>query len=146
MTYTSSKTYGHEVGLSCCFRQWRAPSHCRFLHGYALRVSLWFRAEALDANGWVMDFGGLKPVKAMLEDMFDHKTVVAEDDPDIAAFRSMESAGLVQLRVATSTGCEAFAADIMDRVGAWLRTHHPRVALAAVEVGEHAANSARVDA
>ncbi|SVB70610.1 uncharacterized protein METZ01_LOCUS223464, partial [marine metagenome] len=26
--YQSTKTYGNEVGLSCCFRQWRADSHC----------------------------------------------------------------------------------------------------------------------
>ena len=35
--WRSTKTYGHEEGLSCCFRQWRAThSHCRLLHGYAL--------------------------------------------------------------------------------------------------------------
>ena len=34
--YRSSKTYGHEIGLSAAFRQWRAQSHCRLIHGYAL--------------------------------------------------------------------------------------------------------------
>ena len=41
--WRSTKTYGHEEGLSCCFRQWRAThSHCRLLHGYALSFRLTF--------------------------------------------------------------------------------------------------------
>lgn len=31
--YQSTKTYGHDRGFSCAFRQWRADSHCRLIHG-----------------------------------------------------------------------------------------------------------------
>jgi 6-pyruvoyltetrahydropterin/6-carboxytetrahydropterin synthase len=39
------KTYGHELGLSACFRQHRAKSHCRFLHGYPLSFTFTFAAD-----------------------------------------------------------------------------------------------------
>ena len=44
MNYVSTKTYGHEVGLSCAFRQHKADSHCAKLHGYALSVKVEFEA------------------------------------------------------------------------------------------------------
>ena len=31
--FLSTKTYGHDLGLSAAFRQWRAESHCRLIHG-----------------------------------------------------------------------------------------------------------------
>ena len=79
--YQSTKSYGHEMGFSCCFRQWRADSHCRLLHGYALAFKFIFESKTLDVRNWVVDFGGLKPLKAMLQDTFDHTLLVAEDDP-----------------------------------------------------------------
>ena len=37
MTYYSTKTYGHNIGLACVFRQPNADhSHCHLLHGYSL--------------------------------------------------------------------------------------------------------------
>lgn len=144
MKYASTKTYGHEVGLSACFRQWRATSHCNLLHGYALAVRFEFEADTLDDRNWVMDFGSLKPLKAWLQDTFDHKTLVAEDDPHLALFAMLESAKLAELVVVPAVGCEAFAGQIFDHTEAWLREagHAPRVRLASVEVREHGANSA----
>ena len=37
--FLSSKKYGHDRGLSTAFRQWRADSHCRFMHGYSLEFN-----------------------------------------------------------------------------------------------------------
>ena len=31
MKYQSTKTYGNERGLSCCFRQWNANSNCKWI-------------------------------------------------------------------------------------------------------------------
>lgn len=146
--FRSTKTYGHELGLSCAFRQWRAKhSHCRFLHGYALSITLTFEApkpgmEGLDGRNWVMDFGGLSEVKAMLFHTFDHKTLVAEDDPEIAVFRQMQKAGVVDLVVMPRVGCEAFAEEIHSMVDLWLLGKGYSVKLISVEVREHGANSA----
>jgi len=92
--YLSTKTFGHELGLSAAFRQWKADSHCRFLHGYALAVKFTFAAEELDVRNWVVDFGGLKGLKQILEDTFDHKTLVASDDP---LWEMLNHAGSFQL-------------------------------------------------
>src|SRR5688572_12134662 len=107
--YRSTKTYGHEVGLSCAFRQWRAESHCNLLHGYALSVRLEFEAADLDKRNWVVDFGSLKSFKGWLEATFDHRTLVAVDDPLFADFQRMDGFGMLKMVVVDATGCEAFA-------------------------------------
>lgn len=142
--YRSHKTYGHEIGLSAAFRQWRAQSHCRFLHGYSLSVHFEFEAETLDERNWVVDFGSLKSLKGMLEDQFDHKTLVAEDDPDLDTFKALNKQGLIQLRVVPATGCEAFAAMIYGAALVWLEDngYAPRVRLLEVRVKEHGGNGA----
>ena len=39
MAYYSTKTYGHNIGLSAVFRQPNADhSHCHLLHGYSLAI------------------------------------------------------------------------------------------------------------
>lgn len=143
--FQSTKTYGHNLGLSCCFRQWRAEhSHCRFLHGYALEIKLVFEAEELDDRNWVVDFGGLKDIKQWLEQKFDHKTLVAHDDPERIVFDAMQDAGLIQVVPVPATGCEAFAKMIYDYVSAWLLSSCGMIKakLVSVEVREHGANSA----
>lgn len=144
MKYRSTKTYGHDIGLSCAFRQWRATSHCRFLHGYALSVKLDFECEQLDDCNWVVDFGGLKTFKDWLQKTFDHKTLVARDDPLLFEFRELERSGGVQLVEVEKVGCEAFAAMIFEEGLSWLEQNEyvPRVKLLRVEVREHGANSA----
>lgn len=144
MPYYSTKMYGHECGLSAAFRQWRADSHCRLLHGYALAVKFVFEASTLDVRNWVVDFGGLKELKALLEDTFDHTTIVAEDDPDLDWFRQGHERGVLNLVVVPATGCERFAEMIYSVTEQWLRDagYGNRCKVVSVEVREHGANSA----
>ena len=138
------KTYDHAQGLSCCFRQFQATSsHCRFLHGYALAFRFTFVCATLDDRGWCIDFGGLKPLRAWLHEMFDHTTLVAEDDPELPRFRALAQAGLAQLRVVPATGCEAFAALAHGWAAGFVAGETGgRVLLEGVEVAEHAGNAA----
>lgn len=142
--YASTKTYGHEVGLSACFRQWRAESHCRFLHGYALAVKFVFETTELDVRNWVVDFGSLKSLKGWLEDTFDHTLLVALDDPMKDELCQLAGLGLARAVVVPATGCEAFAELIYGATEVWLKDngYSPRVRLDSVEVSEHGANSA----
>lgn len=152
-----TKTYGAELGLSATFRQHRAKSHCRFIHGYALGFKLVFEADKLDENGWVKDFGSLKPLKQRLVDTFDHRMLVAADDPareqleDLALevfFQDIREGDptyqLAQVVVVEHVGCEAFA----RMVHGWaeeLITPEERargVRIAEVECREHAGNAA----
>lgn len=147
MAYRSSKTYGHEVGLTAVFRQWRAQSHCRFLHGYALKVHIEFEADELDERHWVVDFGSLKTFKGWLEDTFDHKLLIAEDDPQREMLEALGGLGLAQPVIVPATGCEAFAQLIYEGAEVWLRDagYAPRVRVHHVRVSEHGANSAYYD-
>lgn len=142
--WKSTKTYGHNEGLSACFRQWRANhSHCRFLHGYALSFKFTFESDALDDKGWVMDFGGLKGLKAWLKATFDHKLVVAADDPDLDKFRRMDDENLCQLLILEKgVGCERFAELAGEFATSFLAEFHPHVRCVEVECREHGANSA----
>lgn len=143
MTFRSTKTYGHEVGLSASFRQWRAPSHCSKIHGYALAVTLIFESDDLDYRNWVVDFGGLSEVREWLKCQFDHKMLVAQDDPHLNDLLNLHNKGIADVIVIPAVGCEMFAKHIYDFVSGWLTTvHQDRVKLVSVEVREHGANSA----
>jgi 6-pyruvoyltetrahydropterin/6-carboxytetrahydropterin synthase len=141
--YFATKTYSPERGLSCAFRQWRAQSHCRFLHGYALGVRLTFASRTLDARNWVYDFGGLTWLKQFLDETFDHKTCIAQDDPERAVFEDMAARDIIQLTILPNTSGEAFARAIHDFAASRIADETDgRVALHAVEVFEHSGNSA----
>ena len=142
--YKSTKTYGHEVGLSCCFRQHRAESHCRLLHGYAIAVKFEFEADELDERNWVVDFGGLKGLKQILEDNFDHTLIVATDDPYLERLKELDKLRIARVVEVPKAGCEAFAEMIYHVADQWLRDagFAPRCRLRSVEVKEHGANSA----
>ena len=45
----------------------------------------------------------------MLKGMFDHKTVLAADDPMLDHFRTLSNLNLIELRLMDNVGCEAFA-------------------------------------
>jgi len=167
--YYSTKTYGTDRGLSCCFRQWRAThSHCSLIHGYSIGIKLIFESDTLDSKNWCMDFGGLKQFKEWAEYMFDHTLVVAEDDPMLEFFKHMheivdvekdhlstvphERGALCDLRIVPGVGCEKFAelcynkmAELLEEMKQNNAGRYPvnaGVRLKSVEVFEHDANSA----
>lgn len=140
--HISTKKWGHERGLSCCFRQWRSThSHCSLLHGYALSVEVMFGANELDERNWVVDFGGLDQFKAWLEEMFDHTTLVAKDDPQLHLYQVMKDSGLIDLRILDNVGCEATAELIFKKAVELYEDE--RVKVLQVIVQEHDSNGAR---
>lgn len=140
--FSVTKTFGHEQGFSCAFRQWRATSHCHFLHGYALSFEIELFAKTLDARNWVYDFGGFSQLKEQLKFYFDHTTAVAEDDPELSMFTDLHNAGIVDLRVMSNgVGCERFA-EFVAKVAQEVLTLPEMVCLKRVTVKEHAGNSA----
>ena len=144
MLYFSTKTYGHDRGLSCAFRQPLAThSHCQLIHGYSLAFSFKFAARHLDDKNWVVDFGGLKELKVWLENMFDHTLAVDKDDPHIEHLMYLESKGLADVRVMDGVGCEKFAEHAFDFADTLIeRITDGRCVLVSCECSEHGANSA----
>jgi 6-pyruvoyltetrahydropterin/6-carboxytetrahydropterin synthase len=141
MTYRVIKTYGNERGLSCAFRQWRAESHCRLIHGYSLGFRFTFEAETLDDKNWVYDFGDMGFVKEFLEDNFDHILMIASDDPRKQDLYNLD--GIAEIRELPVVGCEAFAEYVYSYVNHEVEEQtFGRVELVSVECFEHGANSA----
>ena len=144
MTYYSTKTYGHNIGLSAVFRQPNADhSHCHLLHGYSLAFKFTFRCKELDNKNWAVDFGGLKPLKAWLEDHFDHKLALDKADPFLETFKHLESLDLAEIRIFDGVGAEMFAKHAFEFADQLIREKtDDRCFVESVECMEHGANSA----
>lgn len=155
--FYSTKLYD---GYSTCFRQHVAEgTHCKFLHGYGLKVRLKWTGD-LDERNWVVDFGGFKRAqqkihvmeidgisslspKQWLDWLLDHTVILAKDDPELPIFHELDEKGVIQLRVLDRVGCEMFAKHIHETLSEWaLAEYGTRVKLHLVEVFEHEKNSA----
>jgi 6-pyruvoyltetrahydropterin/6-carboxytetrahydropterin synthase len=139
-------------GFSCVFRQWRAEgTHCKFLHGYGVSFRVWFEGD-LDHRNWVWDFGGMKRAKgtidgmnpkAWMDYMFDHTTIMAEDDSLLGTFKTLDATGAVQLRILPAVGAEKFAEYIYNKLQEFVdQETESRVKVVRVEFMEHGRNTA----
>ena len=148
-SFRSTKVFD---GYSTVFRQWRAEgTHCKFLHGYGVSFKVWFEGE-LDERNWVWDFGGMKRAKgtidgmnpkAWMDYMFDHTTIVAEDDPFLEEFKEMHSQGIIQLRIIPAVGAEQFAKYLYKKLNTFIQEEtDERVKVVQVEFREHEKNTA----
>ena len=147
--FVSTKVFD---GFSCCFRQWKAETtHCKYLHGYGVSFKVWFEGE-LDERNWVWDFGGMKRAKTKIDGkspkewmdyMFDHTVLVAEDDPHLEGFKTMDEHGVAQVRIIPATGAEKFAEYIFHKLNNFVKTEtQERVRVVKVEFMEHGKNAA----
>ena len=147
--FQSSKVFD---GFSTVFRQWKAKeTHCRFVHGYGISFKVYFEGE-LDHRNWVWDFGGMKRAKTLIDGkqpkawmdyMFDHTMIIAEDDPEVEAFKQMDTAGVAQVRIIPATGAEKFAEYIYTKLNAFVKTETDnRVKVTKVKFMEHGKNAA----
>ena len=147
--YQSSKVFD---GFSTVFRQWKAETtYCRFVHGYGISFKVYFEG-GLDERNWVWDFGGMKRAKTLIDGkqpkawmdyMFDHTTIIAQDDPDLEAFKQMGEAGVAQVRVIPATGAEKFSEYIFNKLNSFVKEEtNNRVRVIKVKFMEHGKNAA----
>ena len=147
--FQSSKVFD---GFSTVFRQWKASTtHCQFIHGYGISFKVYFEGN-LDERNWVWDFGGMKRAKTLIDGkspkawmdyMFDHTMIIAEDDPELEAFKQMDAAGVAQVRIIEATGAEKFAEYIYNKLNRFVLTEtEDRVRVTKVKFMEHGKNAA----
>ena len=147
--FQSSKVFD---GFSTVFRQWKATdTHCRFVHGYGISFKVYFEGD-LDERNWVWDFGGMKRAKTLIDGkqpkawmdyMFDHTMIIAEDDPELQAFKQMDAAGVAQVRIIPATGAEKFAEYIYTKLNVFVKKEtEGRVKVTKVKFAEHGKNAA----
>lgn len=124
----------------------RAPfhdGHCAFIHGHNWSFSFTFEADYLDQNGFVMDFGKLKPLKAEIEKL-DHACLIASNDPLLALLRQMANEGLLRLVIAKhGTSSESLARQMLEVANEVVsKAENDRVICTKVIVHEDESNSA----
>jgi 6-pyruvoyltetrahydropterin/6-carboxytetrahydropterin synthase len=142
MKFTSNKII--DLG-STAFRQWRSThSHCQYIHGYNLTADITFECDELDDKNWVADFGGLKELKKTLEYTFDHKLVVAGDDPHLDLLKMLDETGVAQIIVLEGgVGCERFAEFVLKTADTFIdEDTNGRVRVKSVQINEHEKNFA----
>tara|TARA_B100002052_G_C15881939_1_gene599729 strand:- start:3094 stop:3585 length:492 start_codon:yes stop_codon:yes gene_type:complete len=110
--YTCSKRF---EGFPCCHRQPNHPGHCRFVHGYNRSFTCWFAAGKLDGTGFVVDFSGLKQLRAQLTEQFDHTFLANANDPLLGEWQRLHELGALDLRVMANVGMEGSARWVWER-------------------------------
>ena len=143
MKYKSSKRFGP---ITTGHRQWRDKGHCSYVHGYGRYVRLTFEATKLDERGWVMDFGDLKDVKSWIESEWDHRTLIAADDPVIPELKTLEEVGGINLNILPEgylPGIEESCRYLYDKLNPVIqRKTNNRVEITRVEIWETEKNQA----
>jgi 6-pyruvoyltetrahydropterin/6-carboxytetrahydropterin synthase len=78
-----------------------------------------------------------------MEYMFDHTLIVAEDDPGISGFKTMDKLGIAQVRVLPAVGAEQFAKYIFEKLNTFVQEETSgRVKVVRVEFMENSKNTA----
>ena len=125
-----------------------ADSHCNVIHGYAFTMRFFFGTDDLDVRNWVADYGGLKELKQILQDQFDHTLLVAEDDPEIEIYKQLQAKKLAKLTILPKLGCEGLADQLYKYVNGvyipdmWGQSEADRLWCYRVEVRETQSNMA----
>jgi len=123
-------------------RQHRHDGHCALIHGHNWAITLTFTCRETDANGFVVDFGKLKYLKAWIDEHLDHACLFNEDDPEKDAL--LQSAGhLFKAYILPNTSCEGLAHHIFETFDPMVRAETGgRAWITRVEIEEDSKNSA----
>ena len=82
--------------ISCGHRVVGHEGKCRFLHGHNYRIHFEVAATQLDEVGRVLDFSVIKEKLCMwLEDNYDHKFLIWENDPMLEELQKLTAESLV---------------------------------------------------
>ena len=150
-TLKSTKRFGP---ITTTHRNWKAAENakrdskaCALSHGYSRYVELTFVGEP-DEMQWIFDFGQGKQLKAIIEDCWDHKTLINSDDPLLESFKEDEKLGKLSLSVMDVTknhgaGMEGSCFWVYDTLNPVVQQlTNGRVNISKVQVWEHENNSA----
>ena len=94
-----------------------------------------------------MDFGGLRPLKEKMSEWFDHRLLVAQDDPFKDKLIELGKLGLAKITEVEKTGCEGLADFLYEYINTILlpsfgQVEAQRLWCCSVEVRETQSNMA----
>lgn len=142
--------------ISTNHRNWHAlenenrdSRHCGLIHGYSRVIEFVFVGKT-DVCQWVVDFGNLKDVKKWLEERWDHRTLIASDDPQLDKIEEMDKLGLIDLTVVDvdnglnwGPGMEGSCKWVFDEISKIVKEKNfGFAAIESVQIWEHENNSA----
>jgi 6-pyruvoyltetrahydropterin/6-carboxytetrahydropterin synthase len=137
--FTCTKTYSD---IPFAHRQHCHDGHCAFIHGHNWDITLEFGCREPDENGFVVDFGKLKFLRAWIDTHFDHACLFNADDPLRETI--VEAAPEVwKVYVLPRCSSEGIAEHLFSVFGDLLQKHFgDRVFLVSVTVTEDRRNAA----
>ena len=123
-------------------RQHRHDGHCAFIHGHNWAITLTFACSETDQDGFVVDFGKLKYLKAWIDEHLDHACLFNEDDPEIARLLAT-SGDLFKVYTLPNCSSEGLAQHLHSVFNPMVGEHTGgRAWIIEVEIEEDAKNSA----
>ena len=137
--FTCSKLY---ADIPFAHRQHRHGGRCALVHGHNWSLRFTFACGRMDGNGFVVDFGGLKYIRAWIEGTLDHACLFNADDP-LRETLVAAAPGVWKPVVVQNCSAEGIARFVFDAIDPMVRKHTDgRAWLQSVEVFEDSRNSA----
>lgn len=124
-------------------RQHRHDGHCAQVHGHNWSIAVTFGCTELDPNGFVVDFGRLKYLRAWIDEHLDHACVFNREDPLREALVAVGGARVWKPYVVDCCSCEGMARHLWTVFDPLVRAQtQSRAFVVSVELTEDSRNSA----
>lgn len=105
-------------------RQPTHDGHCKLIHGHNWKIEVEFACNETDSNGFVVDFGKLKFLKELFEQLFDHTLVISKRDPKLEFIKEIESQGLAKLTIVDDVSAEGLSTWLQGVINEELDKQH----------------------
>ncbi|MEM9227870.1 MAG: 6-carboxytetrahydropterin synthase [Verrucomicrobiota bacterium] len=136
---TCKKTY---ADIPFAHRQHCHDGRCALVHGHNWTFHITFACRELNADGFVVDFGKLKYLKAWIDEHLDHATLLNHDDP-LREQLVAPCPEVYKLYLIESCSCEGIAEHLYQVFNAMVREDtRGRAWVTTVTVEEDSKNSA----
>lgn len=136
---TCKKTYRD---IPFAHRQHQHDGHCALIHGHNWAITLTFACRETDGNGFVVDFGKLKYLKAWIDENLDHACLFNENDTQKDALLA-QFGKLFKVYTLPNSSSEGLAQHIYQVFDPMVRTQtKDRVWITKVEIEEDSKNGA----
>ena len=136
---TCKKTYRD---IPFAHRQHRHDGHCALSHGHNWGITLTFACIETDSNGFVVDFGKLKYLKAWINEHLDHACLFNADDTE-AEHLLRNDGHLFKAYILPNSACEGIAHHLHGIFDQMVRAEtNNRAWITEIEINEDSKNSA----
>jgi 6-pyruvoyltetrahydropterin/6-carboxytetrahydropterin synthase len=133
-----SKTY---KDIPFAHRQPLHEGHCSKIHGHNWSITLEFQASELDKNGFVVDFGKLKYIKAFIDSTLDHACLFSKDDAIIGDLANSSYGDLFNICWVENASCEGIALFLYETFSKLIKENEgDRVSIKTITLNEDAKN------